>query len=380
MSDEEDDYLSDKFLLASAAAPTRPKTYAERRKEAQKLAQIKNEENRHKSRRQIELESREEGLSKSLFERAKEEEEMGISSGNKALSMMMKMGFKPGQALGKLDEPKTTVSGAGLGASSSASTPDPADSATKEDVETKEEAPKLKHKIEPIPINEWMGMFYLLRFAPGHGYNAMDTGTQGIGVRKRPRAPSPTSAERVAKMAKMAEVTSQETYRDRTRQEYEERRAEGRLGPVQRTCTSLDEKAGKTFNVLWLNPLDPGSFPQGLMEALTERAVPVAAERGLSRTTLQARMRQQMQADALRPLNTALDEDPPSELLSKEIFTPETVDEAAQFLRLNARNRLQLVVTYLRDKYAYCFWCGTQYEDLEEMDVECPGPEEDAHD
>ena len=155
-------------------------------------------------------------------------------------------------------------------------------------------------------------------------------------------------------MAKMAEVTSQETYRDRTRQEYEERRAEGRLGPVQRTCTSLDEKAGKTvlqptlsamqtgadpwirqFNVLWLNPLDPASFPHGLMEALTERAVPVAAERGLSRVTLQARMRQQMQADALRPLNTALDEDPPSELLAKEIFTPETVDEAAQFLRLN---------------------------------------------
>lgn len=47
-------------------------------------------------------------------------------------------------------------------------------------------------------------------------------------------------------MAKMADTTSQETYRDRTRQEYEERRAEGRLGPAQRTCTSLDEQSGKT--------------------------------------------------------------------------------------------------------------------------------------
>jgi len=126
--------------------------------------------------------------------------------------------------------------------------------------------------------------------------------------------------------------------------------------------------------------MDTESFPSGLMEALTERAVPVASERNQSRASVQARMWQQMQADALTPLSTALGEDQPNELLAEEIFTPETVDEAAQFLRLNARDRLQLVVTYLRDKYAYCFWCGTQYDDLEDMDAECPGPEEDAHD
>jgi len=47
-------------------------------------------------------------------------------------------------------------------------------------------------------------------------------------------------------MAKMAEVTSHETYRDRTRQEYEERRADGRLIPAQRTCETLDDKSGKS--------------------------------------------------------------------------------------------------------------------------------------
>ena len=35
MSDEEDDYLSDKFLLA-ASAPEKPQTYSQRRKEAEK--------------------------------------------------------------------------------------------------------------------------------------------------------------------------------------------------------------------------------------------------------------------------------------------------------------------------------------------------------
>ena len=74
----------------------------------------------------------------------------------------------------------------------------------------------------------------------------MVVGKKGIGLGKRPRAPSPTSAERVAKMAKMAEATGHENYRDRARQEYEERRDDGRLFPAQRTCVTLDEKAGKS--------------------------------------------------------------------------------------------------------------------------------------
>lgn len=46
-------------------------------------------------------------------------------------------------------------------------------------------------------------------------------------------------------MAKMEEDSASQTaFRDRTRQEYEERRAQGRLGPAQRTCATLDEKAG----------------------------------------------------------------------------------------------------------------------------------------
>jgi hypothetical protein len=148
MAEDEDDYLSDKFLVESASL-SQPKTYAQRRKEAQKQAQIKNDENRLKSRRQREQESREEGLSKSLFERAKEEEESGISTGNKALSMMMKMGFKPGQSLGI---PKDVGSPA---------IPHEVDhdldepSAGPSRTETSHSA--TQHKIEPIPINEWMG-------------------------------------------------------------------------------------------------------------------------------------------------------------------------------------------------------------------------------
>jgi len=358
---DDDDYLSDKFLVESSSTPSQPKTYAQRRKEAQKQAQIKNEENRLKSRRQRELESREEGLSKSLFERAKEEEESGIGTGNKALSMMMKMGFKPGQALGKSEDNGPL-----------AIPPENDHDQTDESLETAAGPCRTglsgtskiasQHKTEPIPINEWMGK-------------------KGIGLGKRARAPSPTSAERVAKMAKMAEVTSHETYRDRARQEYEERRADGRLIPAQRTCETLDEKSGKSFNVLWLNPQNPDSFPEGLIDALADRSLVALSNQSPKHGVIQSRLKLQMQADALQPLNSGLDEDAPEEPLNvKEIFTPETIEEATHFLHLDAQDRLRLVLAYLRDKHAYCFWCGTQYDGPDEMDEQCPGPEEDAHD
>ena len=82
----------------------------------------------------------------------------------------------------------------------------------------------------------------------------MHIGKQGIGLGKR--AASPNASERLAKMAKMVEHRKQEDFRDRARQEYEERRAEGRLGPAQRTCVTLDEKAGREVShVVAMHPI-----------------------------------------------------------------------------------------------------------------------------
>lgn len=209
MSSDEDDYLSNKFLLDEETSSSKPTTYSQLRKAAQKKAQSKNEQNRIKSRRQREIESREEGLSKSLFERAKEEEEAGKSSGNKALSIMMKMGFKPGQALGNNDPlvidlpnaspdspPKKIAKGeTGFTSNRPQTLPDT-------NIHT-------KHKTEPLPLNEWEGR-------------------KGIGLGKRARSPS--APERLAKMAKMAEDMDHRDFRQRTRDDYNNRRAEGRLG------------------------------------------------------------------------------------------------------------------------------------------------------
>lgn len=70
------------------------------------------------------------------------------------------------------------------------------------------------------------------------------SGKQGLGKRKR--AVSPAVAEKLARVVKQAaEEEAHGSFRDRARQEYEERRADGRLTSATRTCVTLDEKAGK---------------------------------------------------------------------------------------------------------------------------------------
>ncbi|KAI5894068.1 uncharacterized protein SCHCODRAFT_02700622 [Schizophyllum commune H4-8] len=365
MSDEEDDYLSDKFLLA-ASAPEKPQTYSQRRKEAEKRAHERNVQNRKKSRRQLEQQAREEGLSKSLFERAAEEaraveearaeeeqgkatEEGNAPAGNKALAMMMKMGFKPGQSLGRQEEEDEEKVEEEQKAESSTRTRSPSASA----------ATTSRHLINPIAINEWSGKV-------------------GIGVKRRP--PSPTSTEMIAKMAKMADETKHVDFRDRARQEYLERRAHGQLKGAQRTCYNLDEKDGKKYNVLWLDPEDRDTFPPGLIDALEQQTTfTMPLPRDPRRDDdIEGRLRRQMHKDRLRPLK-AEDEDEGKAAAVPE-FEQSTLEEACQFLRLPAADRLYLVLSYLRDRYSYCLFCGTQYDDEEDMAKNCPGPSEDDHD
>lgn len=154
MSADEDDYLSDKFL-ADTPSTSKPSTYSSLRKEAQKKSFLKNEQNKLKSRRQRELESREEGLGKSLFERAKEEVDAGLSSGNKALSIMMKMGFEPGRALGS------------AGTNGDATVPDEASPSETQSASSKpvDEAPS-HDPTEPLPLNEWAGTLCAAKLLP----------------------------------------------------------------------------------------------------------------------------------------------------------------------------------------------------------------------
>lgn len=150
--DDEDDYLSDKFLLGTSAdiPSSKSLTYSERRKKAQRQSEIKNVENRKKNRRQLEEEAREEGLNKSLFERAKaEEEELGVK--NKAMNMMLKMGFKLGGTLGKSDD-QSNDSGPSSERRIEFVTPPDHDSTFDDQSRS-----RLQHRKVPLPIETWSG-------------------------------------------------------------------------------------------------------------------------------------------------------------------------------------------------------------------------------
>jgi len=284
------------------------------------------------------------------------------------------VGFKPGQSLGKTGDQLNILDAPNDGSVDAKKDRSPA----VEEISTRQgdsaESPHLKphtiHKTEPLPLQE-------------------GAGKKGIGLGKR--AASPSSTERLAKMAKMAGEVKHHDFRERARDEYNNRRAEGRLGPAQLTCRTLDERMEKSFNVLWLNSGNDNTFPPGLIEALTLHDNGVPFERDPTET-FQSRMRKQMQADALQPLKNDDEESidtattlglqqgssvPP---VFVDPISPDLLEEATQFLRLQAQDRLQLVLTYLREKHAYCFWCGVEYESIDDMTSQCPGPDEDDHD
>jgi hypothetical protein len=183
------------------------------------------------------------------------------------------------------------------------------------------------------------------------------------------------------------------------------------------------------FNVLWLDPTNPDAFPDGLVDAMVETAAAAtaaAAVAGGSQRSMEEQLRAQMRADALQPLGD--DEDLPPKNAdasgSRASLPPRTIEDAAQFLQLDVSThtstfspassfcsaqyrtslsfflffvfvlllslanslrdkpveRLDRVLRYLRAEYHYCFWCGTQYKSSDEMQAECPGPDEDMHD
>lgn len=61
-----------------------------------------------------------------------------------------------------------------------------------------------------------------------------------------------------AESTKAKEKESAEAFRERTRREYENKRAEARLIAATRTCVSLDEKQGIKVRVLFILDVVPG--------------------------------------------------------------------------------------------------------------------------
>ncbi|XP_059482233.1 G patch domain-containing protein 11 [Neocloeon triangulifer] len=55
----------------------------------------------------------------------------------------------------------------------------------------------------------------------------------------------------------------------------------------------------------------------------------------------------------------------------------EVVEEEEE--QLEPEDQLEILTIYLRRTYLYCIWCGTQYEDEDDLAQECPGSTRNDH-
>ncbi|TRY69832.1 hypothetical protein DNTS_012931 [Danionella cerebrum] len=261
MAEEEDDYMSDAFL--DKIADVRPGVpMVKRVKEAMKkeiLTKEKNIQNRQKSLREQERESREVALQSS------------ISSGNKGFTLLEKMGYKPGQGLGR--------EGSG--------------------------------RVEPVPLN-------------------IKTDRGGIGMeelKKRKAEEELQTYRRKVQMKQQGEKKTIEDFRVRKRTEREERQTHSDLRKSQRACEQLDNQKGIT------TPRDTWYWPE-----------------------------------------TNKDDD------EEEEDDKAKYEESDEEEELTPLDKLQFLTSYLRGAHFYCIWCGTAFNDEEDLSANCPGDTAADHD
>ncbi|XP_044229488.1 G patch domain-containing protein 11 [Thunnus albacares] len=114
------------------------------------------------------------------------------------------------------------------------------------------------------------------------------------------------------------ETKSLEDFRSRVRTEREERKIEGDLRRSQRACEQLDSQKGITV------PREDWYWPKA--EADDEEEEEVKEE-----------------------------------------------EEEEEIVELTSFDKLQILTSYLRGVHFYCIWCGTTYNDEEDLCSNCPG-------
>ena|ERR1700761_7541072 len=160
-----------------------------------------------------------------------------------------------------------------------------------------------------------------------------------------------------------------------------------------------DAEHRKQFNYLWLKPSEPESFPDGLIDALEDpsEGVPLSRsstphESGRSRLNAQMKLEK---LDNREDWDDVLNTSPVTFQSRTDSWSPETIENARRYClspvcsyhlhtclseHTQIHERLAAILVYLREDHWYCFWCGAKYKSSEEMDEQCPGVDEEAHD
>ena len=203
----------------------------------------------------------------------------------------------------------------------------------------------------------------------------------GIGMESDRKRKFREAAEAMDQQEKKVKLTAEE-YRERNRQEVEQKRFEGQMWSAMRTLEGFEaEEPAKD---------DQDGVPEETTDAKksSQSKIPMRSVNVLWRPLVKERLEKErarrMRYDLDQSLSRKLDytEDDEDEDLAFGNEVEEDLDEEDQeleeFEALPAEERLAKLLTYLREKYNYCFWCKFRYADAKAME-DCPGLTEDEH-
>ncbi|CAM1506538.1 Fc.00g061790.m01.CDS01 [Cosmosporella sp. VM-42] len=218
----------------------------------------------------------------------------------------------------------------------------------------------------------------------------------GIGLEnEKKRKLREAAAARESKAVKM----DPDEYRERVRREREEARLEKQFFAAQRTAESMDDEKADPQNVAIGAP-SPSSDPESEDPKSRKKPRPTSSRplksipvlyRGLVRHREEKERDRRMRYDLEQSLSRlpTYEDDHEDEDDKKALGKGHTVyataedldeedEELDEFNALEIGERLTRLLTYLREKHQYCFWCKMAYPDSE-MEG-CPGLTEEDHD
>ncbi|KAK7204254.1 hypothetical protein BZA70DRAFT_280348 [Myxozyma melibiosi] len=272
----------------------------------------------------VQREKLKQGLDTPLFaptEQTRDSSDQSTPESNVGLSIMAKMGFVPGQALGKSSDSQTSI--------------------------------------EPLRPN-------------------LKYDRHGIGM-------DSSLAEEFRKQVaekQEAEEQEKESYAARISAEVSDKHVRTQVAAAQKICRELDIAAdpqlesifyeGAASNLNNLRVKDINILWRELVVAELEAKEEALLRKKMMERTVSAEEVATGSLDSTKPKETY-------EKLAADEDNEEEDDELEEFANLIPEDRLMRITNYMRETYYYCFWCGCRYEDGKDLDDNCPGVTEADH-
>ncbi|XP_031621220.1 G patch domain-containing protein 11 [Contarinia nasturtii] len=317
-SSEEDDYMSDAFLAKTIETDVRPGLVGNH-----KIARrIKLED--EKKKLDDEQKNKQKPVKQLEAERREEGLSAAISSDNKGFAMLAKMGYKQGDAIGR--------SSTGI--------------------------------VEPISIQ-------IKSDRAGLGRAAAIKQLEEYKERLR-KTKSEAKSE--------TSTSSLHLFRQRMAQKNCDRQLEADLCKCQRACEKLDidasiEKSVMAFFWPKRNKGEPAETQEDPYDENDKKPKRLRKDSTSSDDSVAKKHFGHM-SDSSDSSSSESEEEETRKIEEIPNEAPNTDDEEDEY---ETSEKVEMLTTYLRTTYCYCHWCGTHYENVDDLEANCPGTTKDEH-